>query len=187
MISQWTYEWLQEQGHLSHYFETTPSTNLIAKEKAFLEPEPLVFYVADQQTMGRGQGAHRWLNTGPGTNLLITCSVSFDQPPQPELCVTFGQHLKAACEQIWPELQWKLKLPNDLLLFELKVAGILLESVSQGAQNRLLFGLGFNALDFPPSEDFLATSLQSHLRRPLEPVQWKEFLTVLFSKILATR
>jgi BirA family biotin operon repressor/biotin-[acetyl-CoA-carboxylase] ligase len=183
MIGQWTHQWLEEQGYLSRYFESTTSTNLIAKENAANEPGPLTFYVADQQTLGRGQGNHKWLNTAPGTNLLLTWSIDFNRPPQPELCVSVGEQLKDTCSLVWPDLRWQLKLPNDLLLYEKKIAGILLESISQGHQHRLLLGLGFNALDFPKSQDFLATSLQSHLPQPLEQVQWNQFLSELFRRV----
>lgn len=185
MIGRWTAHWLKNQGHQINYFSSTTSTNSMAKEAAMQEHSPLVFYVTDEQSAGRGQGNHQWLNTAPGTNLLLTCSLATKTPPQPELCLTLGQKLKLACQQSWPELPWSVKPPNDLFIGDKKVAGILLESVSQGPNHRLLFGLGFNALDFPKDGSFSATSLQEHLSQPLEQSQWEKFLKELLSQTLS--
>jgi BirA family biotin operon repressor/biotin-[acetyl-CoA-carboxylase] ligase len=184
MIGQWTHHWLKTHGHAAQYFPKTTSTNLLAKESAMVESAPVVFYIADEQTSGRGQGNHKWLNSAAGSNLLMTCSLLSSQAPQPQLCLTFGEHLKKSCQQIWPKLEWQVKPPNDLLLENKKVAGILLETVSQGPQHRLLFGLGFNALDFPKSLEFEATSLQAHLQSSITPELWHQLISVLVAQIL---
>jgi BirA family biotin operon repressor/biotin-[acetyl-CoA-carboxylase] ligase len=183
IIGQWTFQWLQSKNMPAHYFPVTTSTNLIAKEGAMSETAPLVFYVADEQTQGRGQGSNKWLNTTPGNNLLITCSMESQQPPQPELCLSFGEHVKKSCEKHWPSLQWRVKPPNDLFLSNKKVAGILLESVTQGNHHRLLFGLGFNVLDYPIDPSFEATSLKSHLASVPSQAQWNLFFESLFTEI----
>ena len=176
MIGQWTKEWLEAQGFSSHFFESTTSTNFVAKERAMIEDCPTVFYLTDQQTQGRGQGSHQWLNSEPGSNLLMTCSIAIAEPPLPELCLAIGQKLKKACEDTWPNLNWSVKAPNDLLLENTKVAGILLESVSQGPNHRLLVGIGLNGLNCPREKGFPATALQDPLNAPLSQSEWMTFL-----------
>ncbi len=183
IIGQWTFQWLQSKNFPTHYFPVTTSTNLIAKEGAMTEKAPLVFYIADEQTQGRGQGSNKWLNASPGSNLLITCSMESQHAPQPELCLSFGEHLKKSCEKHWSSLQWRVKPPNDLFLANKKVAGILLETVTQGSQHRLLFGLGFNVLDYPIDPAFEATSLKNHLATTPSQTQWNFFLDSLFTNI----
>lgn len=183
MIGQWTFQWLQSKNLPAHYFPVITSTNLIAKEGAMSEMAPLVFYVAEEQTHGRGQGANKWINSKSGSNLLMTVSIESQFAPQPNLCLSFGEHLKSACSQHWPSLPWRVKPPNDLYLVDKKVAGILLESVTQGNQHRLLFGLGFNVLDCPVDPAFEATCLKSHLPEALSQVHWNLFLDSLFLNI----
>lgn len=184
MIGLWTYHWLQENQFPVHYFPTSTSTNLLAKEAATHETHPVVFYVTDAQTQGRGQGARSWINSDPGTNLLITCSLQSGQAPQPELCLAIGAKLHKICSNRWPQLSWRVKPPNDLYLAEQKVAGILLESISQGSTHRLLVGLGFNILNFPHDPSFEATSLQKHLTQPLTQNEWNQFLTEFIPLLL---
>jgi BirA family biotin operon repressor/biotin-[acetyl-CoA-carboxylase] ligase len=185
MIGQWTHDWLQTQGYPVQYYPSINSTNLIAKDLAMSESAPVTFYVADSQTQGRGQGSNKWINTPAGTNLLMTCSILSNTPPQPSLCLLFGEHLKNSCLQIWPNLAWRVKAPNDLYLDNKKVAGILLESVSQGPQHRLLFGLGFNVLAAPQDPSFLATSLQQLLSHPIQQQDWQLFLDALLKNVLS--
>ena len=176
MIGLWTYHWLQENNFPVHYFPSTSSTNLLAKEAATYETQSAVFYVADTQNQGRGQGTRTWINSAPGTNLLLTCSLKSGQAPQPELCLAIGEKLHKVCSRRWAQLKWRVKPPNDLYLEEKKVAGILLESISQGDTHRLLIGLGFNIFDFPQDPSFEATSLQKHLSQPLAKEEWNQFL-----------
>ncbi len=184
MIGQWTFQWLQQQGYQANYIPSTTSTNLIAKENAMAEKSPVVFYITDEQSMGRGQGNNKWINPAPGKSLLMTCSLLSTKPPQPELCLTFGRHLKSTCAILWDDLQWRIKPPNDLFLENKKVAGILLESVTQGAQYRLLFGLGFNVFEFPQTPEFEATCLKEHLETSLTEEKWTQFLGTLVSQFL---
>lgn len=182
-IGEWTFQALNRLNYKTHYFPTIESTNLVAKESAMTETEPVVFYIADHQTSGRGQGVRTWLNSDPGTNLLMTCSFLTSTPPQPELCLTFGEILHKNCLEFWPNNSWHVKPPNDLLLSDKKVAGILLESVSQGTQHRLLLGLGLNVLDYPKDSSFTATSLQEHSSEPITQNLWEAFMTKLITRL----
>lgn len=179
MIGQWTSQWLQKNHFPVYYFTSTSSTSAVAKEAALSEQPELVFYIADEQTQGRGQGTRSWLNSNPGTNLLLTASLQSQLPPQPELCLSIGKKLQQICSHQWPQLKWHVKPPNDLYLENKKVAGILLESISQGTKHRLLVGLGFNVLDFPQSNDFAATSLQEHCTPKITKETWDSFVASL--------
>jgi BirA family biotin operon repressor/biotin-[acetyl-CoA-carboxylase] ligase len=86
--------------------------------------------VADHQTAGRGRLEHRW-EAPPGTALLV----SFVLPPNPLLSLAAGVAAAEACEQ-----GVRLKWPNDLLLGDRKVGGILVEATLAKA----VCGIGIN-------------------------------------------
>lgn len=86
--------------------------------------------IADHQTAGRGRLEHRW-EAPEGTALLV----SFVLMPQPLLSLAAGV---AAAEACGPEV--RLKWPNDLLLEDRKVGGILVESTAAKA----VCGIGIN-------------------------------------------
>jgi BirA family transcriptional regulator, biotin operon repressor / biotin---[acetyl-CoA-carboxylase] ligase len=74
-------------------------------------------------------------------------------------------------------LPFSLKAPNDLFLGDKKIAGILVETVTQGNEHRLLIGLGLNVLNHP-REINTATDLISNLPKtmPLLGEDWVLFV-----------
>lgn len=86
--------------------------------------------VADHQTAGRGRLEHRW-EAPPGTALLA----SFVLAPNPLLSLAAGAAAAEACGQ-----GVRLKWPNDLLLGDRKVGGILVEVTPTKA----ICGIGIN-------------------------------------------
>lgn len=179
-IGQVTHHWAQAQKIKSNYTEKTDSTNLTAKKEAFAEntlAENILLYLADQQTDGRGRGQNKWHSAASGSQLFSTWSFLFDQAPQPTITPQIGLAVYRAAVATWPFLKWNLKAPNDLYIDEKKIAGLLVETVSQGSDIRLLIGFGFNVLSFP-AEIETATSLVHELPKetPLLAEDWIAFL-----------
>ncbi len=121
-----------------------------------------VVVVAGAQTVGRGQRGRQWLAPA-GTSLLMTMIARPECDPGrladvPELV---GRHLSAAVFRI-AGLRCDVKLPNDLMVNDRKLAGILCQSAIEGPQVRhLLIGIGIN-VNIPPDDLPLptATSLE---------------------------
>lgn len=115
----------------------------------------------------------------------MTWSFAVDSPPQPITAPLVGLSLFRAAHSCWPELGFALKAPNDLLLDDGKVAGLLTESVSCGTQHRLLIGLGMNVFSNPAIQgsrslkDFRKQSLNEDL------CQFLNFLLVELSDGIA--
>ena len=107
------------------------STQLVARE---LPIGSVV--VADHQTAGRGRLDRRW-DAPPGSALLA----SFVLAPHPLLSLAIGV---AAAEACGPDV--RLKWPNDLMLRNRKLGGILVEVT--GA--RAIAGVGVNLTWAPP-------------------------------------
>lgn len=167
-------------SHLSTvYHPSTASTNDLAKEEAFGEAteHALRLYLADHQTAGRGRGSNAWLDAEPGSSLLSSWSFEVGSAPQPWQTARTGLALYRAALATWPALDWSLKAPNDLFLAGKKVAGLLLETVSQGDETRLIVGLGMNVFESPESVPE-ATALLPNLPdgAPLLGQDWLGFL-----------
>lgn len=108
----------------------TPSTQEVARTL------PLwTVVVADHQTAGRGRLDRRW-EAPPGTALLASFVVPFHP------LATFAAGV-ATAEACGPEV--RLKWPNDLLLGDRKLAGILAEA----HRDRAIIGIGINLLAAP--------------------------------------
>jgi BirA family biotin operon repressor/biotin-[acetyl-CoA-carboxylase] ligase len=109
--------------------------------------------VAEEQTAGVGRHG-RWWHSERGAGLYV--SVVLRKPPAPAVTLAMGIAVAEAIENI-TGLRADLRWPNDLMLRERKLAGILVEAVP-GA---LIVGIGLNVnhARFPEEIAATATSL----------------------------
>lgn len=170
-----TTQWGRDRGLEMKSESETGSTNDDAKAKAMSEAQDFALYLASHQTAGRGRGSNSWFDTGAGESLLSTWSMKTANSPQAITGPRVGLALFRAAQATWPSQAWSLKAPNDLFLGGKKVAGILVESVSGGANYRLLIGVGLNVLNHP-RKFAEATHLSSALNSAPEVGEWFQFL-----------
>ena len=150
-------------AHLHHYYKIG-STNATAMSAAAEgAPEGSVF-LAEEQTAGRGRGAHTWHSA---TSAGIYCSVVLRPvlPPSEALMLSLaaGLAVHEAIRQMDSRVQPDLKWPNDVLIGGKKVCGILTEMNAEITQVRyLVIGIGINVnhASFPEDLAGLATSLR---------------------------
>ncbi len=100
---------------------------------------------ADHQTAGRGRLDRRW-DAPPGANLLVSMLFT----PVPAVPASLTQRVAVAAaqtaERLVPGVRIDLKWPNDLLVGDGKVGGILAER----SGDVVVVGLGFNIGWSPP-------------------------------------
>jgi BirA family biotin operon repressor/biotin-[acetyl-CoA-carboxylase] ligase len=148
--------------HIRHYYRIG-STNTAALEQAGAgAPEGSVF-LAEQQTAGRGRGAHGWHSVQSAG---IYCSVVLRPflPPSDVLVLSLaaGLAIHAAVQEIDSRVIVDLKWPNDLLIGGKKFCGILTEMNAEATRVRhVVVGIGINVnqASFPAELRDVATSL----------------------------
>jgi BirA family biotin operon repressor/biotin-[acetyl-CoA-carboxylase] ligase len=123
------------------------STNrLVAARAATGAPDGLVV-AADLQTAGRGRLDRTW-EAQAGAALLVSVLLrSADLEPGRSFLLTAaaGVAAREACQSVGgftPDLKW----PNDLMIEEQKLAGILAETAGEA----VVVGMGFNVHGAPP-------------------------------------
>jgi biotin-(acetyl-CoA carboxylase) ligase len=172
-LSQWTQNWSQQNLEKInfHYQPTINSTNDWAKSK-FLQPsEKIHLFTSDEQTQGRGRGSNTWIDQQIPGQFFSTWAFQLRQPPQPLWSPRVGLALYKAVLSAFNSDLLSLKAPNDLYLDTKKIAGLLIESVSQGDQHWIYIGLGLNVYSAP---SLLAAG--ALLDRPPEENNWNIFL-----------
>jgi BirA family biotin operon repressor/biotin-[acetyl-CoA-carboxylase] ligase len=114
--------------------------------------------VADRQTAGRGRQGRVW-NDGAGNFMGSTVvRVQASDPPAPTLSLVAGVATFAAIEAAAPGIAGlALKWPNDVLLKDAKLAGILLERIG----DVVVVGIGVNIAQAPEVLDRDVASLTS--------------------------
>ncbi len=109
-------------------FDRLDSTNTLAASLANDPANAGLAILADEQTAGRGQHGRTWL-AAPAQSVLLSLVIA----PPPELCrpaVLTAWAAVAVCAVIQQTIAQppRIKWPNDVLLNERKVCGILIES-----------------------------------------------------------
>ncbi len=124
------------------YLPTVESTNTLAMHLARERPDEGLVVLTDSQTAGKGRQGRRWIDV-PGCNVLMSIVLRPSFPPH--LLVMLASlavvdALAGVCKT-----QAAIKWPNDVLIAERKVAGILIET-SHDAQGQMIavIGIGIN-------------------------------------------
>jgi BirA family transcriptional regulator, biotin operon repressor / biotin---[acetyl-CoA-carboxylase] ligase len=149
------------------YMERCPSTQRLLPPRA---SEGAVA-VADEQTAGRGRLGRRW-EARAGTSVL--CSIQLRPPVEaarfPELTVLGAEACAEAIATV-TGLEPTLKHPNDVLVGERKVAGVL----GEAGEERVVLGIGINvnvaADELPTNVRIPATSLLVETGAPVDRVE----------------
>jgi biotin-(acetyl-CoA carboxylase) ligase len=180
-IFYWTSAWLKAMGIRHQATHLTESTSSLAKAGSDQDP-PLMVYLAENQTHGRGRGDHTWTSPSIGDGLLITFSIELRHQPQHLTAPLVGLQVYRALLSTWPELHWGLKPPNDMFIDSKKVGGLLVEALSRGDNHRLLVGFGLNIFSAPKNVEH-AACVADFLVQPLKEVTWQGFLHQLLHGI----
>ena len=149
-------------GRVRH-FPTIESTNTLAMREAEQGQESGTVYLADEQTGGRGRGAHAW-HSAAGSGLYVSILLRPALAPADILWVSLaaGLAVQSAVREVTslaPDIRW----PNDLLLSGRKFGGILTELNAEVTRVRhAVIGIGINVHQpsFPLEIATLATSLK---------------------------
>ena len=161
-------------GREIHCFDTIDSTNTYAKKLAMQGAPDGTVVVANSQTAGRGRMG-RQFQSPKDKGIYLTVLLRPDLPPQRLMPVTAMAGI-AVCDAVEkvcgvrPGLKW----PNDPVIGNRKLCGVLTEMSLEGETGRvqyLVLGIGINVAqvdaDFTPDVAQIATSLNSHLGRSI--------------------
>ncbi len=148
---------------IHHYYKIGSTNNEAMSSASAGAPEGSVF-VAEEQTAGRGRGAHQWDSAASAG---IYCSVVLRPalPPAEALILSLaaGLAVRAAVQQIDSRVMPDLKWPNDLLIEGKKFCGILTEMNAEATRVRYIvvgIGINVNQAGFPADLRETATSLR---------------------------
>jgi BirA family biotin operon repressor/biotin-[acetyl-CoA-carboxylase] ligase len=135
-------------------FDEIGSTNAYLLEQAPPQPQRFRVALADHQSAGRGRQGHRWLSE-PGSSVCLSLSYSFagTPPDLPAVTLAVGVGVVQALERAGVRGAG-LKWPNDIVVRDGKLGGILTEVHSAGSDGTsIVVGVGIN-VDLGDSEAF---------------------------------
>jgi BirA family biotin operon repressor/biotin-[acetyl-CoA-carboxylase] ligase len=149
------------------YHEELESTNTMAIELLgpLLDHSPALV-LTGKQTAGRGRkGNSWWSSTGALTFTVVIDAheLQLDASRRPLVALASGLAVRDVLHEQFPDGEFQLKWPNDVLTANRKICGILVEQHGSESRQGILIGIGINinnSLAGAPSDVFQrATSL----------------------------
>ena len=151
------------------HFEVIDSTQKYIKENLIKNMPNGTIVIADTQSSGIGTQGRKWFTGDNNENI----AMSFVLYPETDI-KKFSNLTKLIAECIINTVkklygyELKIKVPNDIICNEKKIAGILTESSSIGEKvKKIIIGIGFNVnqMEFPEDLKDLATSLKKEFSK----------------------
>jgi len=176
-------------GQKVYYFPELVSTNIIAKEKALRKEEGVnegTVIIAERQSAGKGRLGRKWFSPEGGIWLSIILypqiSPSYISRITLMTAVAAVNTIKI-CTQIKAQIKW----PNDILINNKKVCGILTEmSAELDMINWVTVGIGINANinqgEFPEDIKDNSVSLKEILGEEISRVRLVQIFLEEFEK-----
>lgn len=160
-----------------HHFKTIGSTN--DQLKSMLAAPEFTVVTADEQTAGRGRRDRSWHSrAGDGLYLSLLVCPQRQIAPQSLLSLAAAVATAEAIITFVPS-RVDIKWPNDILIGERKVSGILIEGTStEPSAARIVIGIGINlnSHELPKELEDRATSIFLETGSDIEPVQFRDYL-----------
>jgi BirA family transcriptional regulator, biotin operon repressor / biotin---[acetyl-CoA-carboxylase] ligase len=156
-------------GTPHRHFRTTDSTNTRARELAAAGAPHGTVVTADEQSAGRGRQGRAW-TAPPGKALLYSAVVRPLEDRHTMLPLAVPLAVCEATEQLNPNLECKVKWPNDIHVEGRKLAGVLIEARPQDGWAVIGIGLNLSIApdEFPPELRDRATSIFTNDQRTRE-------------------
>jgi BirA family biotin operon repressor/biotin-[acetyl-CoA-carboxylase] ligase len=166
---------LAERGQLwpapIEWFETLPSTSDRIKELARTGAPEWTTVLADRQTAGRGRQGSAWVSPQGNLFLSVLLRPMVDAEAVGVLPLAAGAATCEALRAFGPPAV--VKWPNDVLVGERKIAGVLAEGTwAEGALEAVALGIGVNLVldpaELPADIREVTTSLIAETGRPVD-------------------
>lgn len=156
------------QFHVEHH-DLIGSTNDLARERAIAGAVEGMVIRADRQSAGRGRRGRAW--SSPAGNLYCSLILRPDRSPAATGTLSFVTvvALGDVLDELLPHCSIRHKWPNDLLVENRKISGILLESVGTGTEPMpaVVIGLGVNIVSHPDHSLYPSTDMMEQGAAPI--------------------
>ena len=160
-------------GRTLHYHESVPSTNAIAIALAQDGACHGTLILADAQTAGRGRRGRAW-HSPSGVNLYCSLILVLHPSQAGYLTIIPQASALAVADSVadTTNIQCRLKWPNDVMIGDKKIAGILCESAGGQPATIVVVGIGINVNsrreDLPTDIQATATTLLAERGSPVD-------------------
>ena len=175
-------------GKKFEYYKNLESTHILAKEKPEEEIENGMVILAENQTSGIGTHGRKWfVEKGKNLTFDIILIPNCDIKKINNLTVVIAECIVKTLKELY-NIETKIKMPNDIILNNKKLAGILTESSVLGNYVKKIFigvGININQEFFENQIVNIATSLKKEFKMNFDKYEiLKRFLEIFEERYL---
>ena len=147
------------------HYESIDSTNLEAHR--YIEKNSVsnpTWLIAEQQTSGRGRMGSSWVSTKGNLFATLIYPIEWDLKILPMLsCLVALAIHETISFYINSTNKIKIKWPNDILVNNAKISGVLIENVLSGKKKYSIIGIGINVVSSPQLADYETSYINQYL------------------------
>ena len=142
--------------------------------------------LAKVQKKGRGQRGKKWISYKG--NLFVSIFFRLEK-----INLSLKQLTKVNAKLIiklisrYYKNKIKLKLPNDILINQRKICGILQETVQKNGVNYLIVGIGLNLVKSPNIKDYPTTNLYELTKTKISVNKMSKELIIIYKNFLKSQ
>jgi BirA family biotin operon repressor/biotin-[acetyl-CoA-carboxylase] ligase len=166
------------------YYKKLPSTQLAVKKLAEKGFEEGFIVVAEKQTSGYGRSKKVWSSNVGGLwfSILLKPIISPDEVSKLTLLLSVA--LKRTLKRKY-QISSKIKWPNDVLVCDKKIAGIIVEMFAEHDRtNWVVAGIGININnDIPKNLENISVSLKDILKKEADRAEFMTEFLIDFEKL----
>jgi BirA family biotin operon repressor/biotin-[acetyl-CoA-carboxylase] ligase len=154
------------------HFDSVGSTSDELKRRAAAGAPAWAVVTAEQQTRGRGRSGASWVSPRGNLHLSVLLRPSNAGPQLSLVPLLAGIAVASSLREY--ELRAEIKWPNDVLVEDRKIAGVLAEASTLGTEVAIVLGIGIdvNADAGVPAGgvSYASTCMSRLLGRPIDPL-----------------
>ena len=139
--------------------------------------------IAEKQKRGRGQYSKKWTSFKGNLFVSIFFPVNMVKLPLKDLTKVNCFFVKKLLSNFYKG-KIVIKKPNDLLINNMKISGILQETVSKSGKLFIIVGIGVNLIKSPILKNYPTTNLLDLTRVKITPYNAVLNLTKIYEKFI---
>lgn len=150
-------------------FNTLPSTNKYLKDN-YQKLDDFTVVYTDKQTDGKGRMQRKWFADNGSLTFSILLKPNVQELLIPLISLVMGASVYLTISQY---INCSIKWPNDIMVNDKKICGILVEGVSSKKVEAIIVGIGININQeiFDEEIQYKATSLNKELHTSFDKMK----------------
>ena len=138
--------------------------------------------VSDMQNKGRGRFSKKWISIKG--NLFTTIFYQIENNSSIKQLTKFNKYLITKCLKKYTKHKLQFKFPNDILINNHKICGILQEIITKNKKKYMIVGIGINVVESPNLKDYKTSYINKFLKKRISKEMLFKNLKFIFEKNL---